>query len=61
MTAELAAALANLQQRPIEVRVPGANRDLPAGAALAMGLLAVVLFAGAGIGWAVRRRPAAPV
>ena len=60
LTAELAAALANIRQRPVDVRVPAASRDLVGGAALTMGVLSLVLLCAAGVGWAVRRPRAAP-
>jgi hypothetical protein len=50
-----AAALANLQQRPIDVRVPASNRDLVGGAALALAVLSLLLLGAAGAGWLVRR------
>jgi hypothetical protein len=60
LAASFAAALANLRQRPIDVRVPAAGRDLVGGAAVAMAVLALLLLGGAGAGWLVRRPHPAP-
>jgi hypothetical protein len=55
LATSLAAALANLQQRPIDVRVPASSRDLVGGAALALTVLSLLLLGLAGAGWIVRR------
>jgi hypothetical protein len=55
LATSLAAALANLHQRPIDVRVPAPGRDLVGGAAVALAVLSLLLLGGAGAGWVVRR------
>jgi hypothetical protein len=57
LATSLAAALANLQQRPIDVRIPASSRDLVGGAALTLALLSLLLLGAAGAGWLVRRPP----
>ena len=57
LATSLAAALANLQQRPIDVRIPASDRDLVGGAALALAVLSLLLLGAAGAGWLVRRPP----
>jgi hypothetical protein len=55
LATSLAAALANLQQRPIDVRVPANGQDLVGGAALTLAVLSLLLLGAAGAGWIVRR------
>ncbi|HEV3351911.1 MAG TPA: right-handed parallel beta-helix repeat-containing protein [Acidimicrobiales bacterium] len=57
LATSLAAALANLRQRPIDVRIPAAGRDLVGGAALTMALLSLLLLGAAAAGWLTRRPP----
>ncbi len=55
LATSLAAALANLQQKPIDVRVPANGQDLVGGAALALAVLSLLLLGTAAAGWLVRR------
>ena len=55
LATSLAAALANLNQRPIDVRIPAGGRDLVGGAAVAMAVLSLLLLGAATAGWVVRR------
>jgi hypothetical protein len=55
LATSLAAAIANLRQRPIDVRIPASGRDLVGGAAVAMAVLSLLLLGAATAGWLTRR------